>query len=245
MTVRTSGPVADARVALLELGGREVTPLAAAIERLAAVPAFSVMAAACLAARPQWAGVLDDLFDRPLLRNARSGLRNAFASTLAGDTLYRNAFFSFTDAVVLWHYGHTQERRGGARVDSIYRTMLGLLAGGEHFRGMPPQPEPDVAYFHRLRRVVLTRQNAYPLLRRAARLLGAVEAEVTQQKIHPVRGSLLTSYVSFAAQVIAMAGALREGRDFINQADIRGGFGAFVSLVETPPSALTVSSSAG
>ena len=101
--------VAEARAALLDLGGREATPLAAAIEHLASVPAFTVMATASMAARPQWAGLVDDLFESPAMKNARAGLRNALASTLSGDTLYRNVFFSFADAVILWHYGYTQE----------------------------------------------------------------------------------------------------------------------------------------
>lgn len=235
MAVHPAGQVVEARAALLELGGPQAAPLAAGIEHLGSVPAFSVMAAASRAARPQWAGILDDLFDRPLLTSARFGLRNALASTLTGDTLYRNAFFAFTDAVVLWHYGHTQDRRGGARVDLIYTTMLRLLQGGEGFLEVTAGEAPDVAYFHRLRRVGLTQGSAYPLLRRAARLLGAVEAEVTQQKVHPVRGSLLSSYVSFSAQVLAMARALRMDRRAVDQADIGAGLGAVVRLIQTPP----------
>ena len=95
----TSGPLVEARAAFLELGGRDATGVAAAIEQLSSIEAFKVMAAASLAARPQWAGLVDDLFDRPLLKTARAGLRNAFASTFTGDTLYRNVFFSFADAV--------------------------------------------------------------------------------------------------------------------------------------------------
>ena len=112
--------VADARAALLQVGGRESTVIAAAIEGLPAVPAFQVMATASQAARPQWAGLVDDLFERPLLRQAKAGLRNALMSTLTGDTLYRNVFFSFADAVILWHYGYTQERTGSARLDAAY-----------------------------------------------------------------------------------------------------------------------------
>src|SRR5437763_1897593 len=180
--------VAEARAALLEVGGREATGVAAAIEALPSVPAFAVMASASQAARPQWAGLVDDLFERPLLKNAKAGLRNALMSTLTGDTLYRNVFFSFADAVVLWHYGHTQQRTGSARLDGAYDAMRRLLAGGEQFLATPPPPEPEAAYFKRLRRIRLTRDNAYPALRRAGRLLGAVEAEVTGDKLHPVRG---------------------------------------------------------
>ena len=241
----SSGLVADARAAVLELGGRETASLVAAIERLPDIPAFSVMAAASEAARPQWAGLLDDLFERQLFTTARAGLRNAFISTLTGSNLYRNVFFSFTDAVVLWHYGHTQERRGGTRVDVIYDTLLRLLMGGERFRELSSPVEPDIAYFRKLRRVGLTRDNAYPLLRRAERLLGAVAADVTGQKIHPVRGSLLSSYVGFATQVIAMARALREGRDFIEQSDVRAGLGTFVSLIDTSPATLVSSGRVG
>src|ERR1700738_468852 len=143
--------VADARAALLELGGRESTSVAAAIEGLASEPAFQVMATASLAARPQWAGLVDDLFERPLLKNAKAGLRNALMSTLTGDTLYRNVFFSFADAVILWHYGYTQERTGSARLDGASTAMRRLLAGAEDFIDTPPPAEPDIAYFHRLR----------------------------------------------------------------------------------------------
>ena len=225
-----AAPVADARAALLELGGRESTGVAAAIEGLAAEPAFQVMASASQAARPQWAGLVDDLFERPLLKNARAGLRNALMSTLTGDSLYRNVFFSFADAVILWHYGHTQERTGTARLDATYEALQRLLAGADDFLG--------TEYFHRLRRVRLTRDNAYPMLRRAGRLLGAVEAEVTQERLHAVRGSMLTSYVTFSAQVIAMARALRAQRDAIDRTDVLSGLRAITALLATPPAAL-------
>lgn len=232
--------MADARASLLEIGGREATPLAASIEGLGTVPAFSVMATASLAARPQWAGLADDLFERPLLKNARAGLRNALASTLSGDTLYRNVFFSYADAVILWHYGHTQERTGAGRLDAIYDAMLRLLQSPEAFVQRAAAPEPDVAYFHRLRRIKLTQDSAYPLLRRAGRLVGAVEAEIISGKLHPVRGSMLTSYLTFSGQVIAMARALREGRPAIDQDDVRIGLLAVVTLLRTPPSALAL-----
>ena len=230
--------VADARAALLELGGRESTAIAAAIEGLPAIPAFRVMATASQAARPQWAGLVDDLFERPILKQAKAGLRNALMSTLTGDTLYRNVFFSFADAVILWHYGYTQERTGSARLDTAYRAMRRLLAGAETFMEATLPAEPDVAYFHRLRRIKLTRDNAYPMLRRAGRLLGTVEAEVTQEKLHAVRGSILTSYVTFSTQVIAMARALRAERDAIDRNDVLNGLRAITTLLRTPPSAL-------
>jgi hypothetical protein len=234
-----AAPVADARGALLEIGGRESTGVAAAIEALATEPAFQVMASASLAARPQWAGLVDDLFERPLLKNAKAGLRNALMSTLTGDTLYRNVFFSFADAVILWHYGHTQERTGSARLDWSYDALQRLLAGADDFmKTDPPKVEPGVEYFHRLRRIRLTRDNAYPLLRRAGRLLGAVEAEVTQERLHTVRGSMLTSYVTFSAQVIAMAHALRAERDAIDRTDVLSGLRAITTLLATPPAAL-------
>jgi hypothetical protein len=233
-----SAAVADARAALLELGGRESTVIAAAIEGLPSVPAFGVMATASQAARPQWAGLVDDLFERPLLRQAKAGLRNALMSTLTGDTLYRNVFFSFADAVILWHYGYTQERTGSARLDAAYNVMRRLLAGAERFVDTAAPPEPDIAYFHRLRRIRLTRDNAYPMLRRAGRLLGTVEADVTQERLHTVRGSILTSYVTFSAQVIAMARALREDRAAINRSDVLSGLQAITTLLRTPPAAL-------
>jgi hypothetical protein len=233
--------VAAARAELLELGGRESTGVAAAIEGLPSERAFQVMASASQAARPQWAGLVDDLFERPMLKTARAGLRNALMSTLTGDTLYRNVFFSFADATILWHYGHTQERTGSARLERAYEAMRRLLAGAENFLEIrPPAAEPDVAYFHRLRRITLTRDDAYPMLRRAGRLLGAVEAEVTQEKLHAVRGSILTSYVTFSAQVIAMARALRAERTAIDRSDVLGGLRAITSLLRTPPSALKV-----
>ena len=230
--------VAEARAALLDLGGRDATTVAAAIEALPSVKAFQVMATASQAARPQWAGLVDDLFERPLLKNARAGLRNALMSTLTGDTLYRNVFFSFADAVVLWHYGHTQQRTGAKRLDAAYSAMRRLLAADERFLDSPPPPEPDVEFFHRLRRIRLTRDNAYPTLRRAGRLVGAVEAEVTQEKLHPVRGSILTSYLTFSAQVIAMSRALRAGRDAITRDDVMAGLRAITTLLSTPPAAL-------
>ena len=233
-----SATVANARAALLELGGRESTVVAAAIEGLPALPAFQVMATASQAARPQWAGLVDDLFERPLLKNAKAGLRNALMSTLTGDTLYRNVFFSFADAVILWHYGYTQERTGRARLDATYDALRRLLAGADAFLETRPPAEPDVAYFRRLRRIRLTRDNAYPMLRRAGRLLGAVEAEVTQEKLHAVRGSMLTSYVTFSAQVIAMARALRAERNAIDRTDVLTGLRAITTLLRTPPRAL-------
>ena len=232
--------VADARAALLEVGGREATVIAAAIEGLPSVPAFQVMASASQAARPQWAGLVDDLFERPLLKHAKAGLRNALMSTLTGDTLYRNVFFSFADAVILWHYGYTQERTGSARLDAAYGAMRRLLAGAEDFMDTEPPVEPDIAYFHRLRRIRLTRDNAYPMLRRAGRLLGAVEADVTQEKRHAVRGSMLTSYVTFSAQVIAMARAVRADRNAIDRSDVLNGLRAITTLLRTPPAALPV-----
>lgn len=231
--------VAEARAAFLEVGGRDATVVASAVEGLAAVPAFSVMASASQAARPQWAGLVDDLFERPALAHAKAGLRNALMSTLTGDHLYRNVFFSFADALILWHYGHTQQRTGTARLDAAYHAMLRLLAGGEDFLTTPAAAEPDVAYFHRLRRVRLTEDDAYPLLRRGGRLLGAVEADVTQEKLHTLRGSILTSYVTFSAQVIAMARALRAERQAIGKVDVLDGLGAITSLLRTPPAALS------
>jgi hypothetical protein len=231
--------VAEARASLLELGGREATPLASSIEGLAAVPAFKVMATASLAARPQWAGLADDLFERPLLKNARAGLRNALASTLSGDTLYRNVFFSYADAVILWHYGHTQERTGSRRLDVVYDAMLRLLESPEGFVQRAAAAEPDVDYFHRLRRIKLTQASAYPLLRRAGRLVGAVETEITEGKLHPVRGSMLTSYLTFSGQVIAMARALRAGRPSIDKDDVIIGLLTMMTLLRTPPDALT------
>lgn len=238
MSVATTDAISEARAALLDLGGPAMAPMAATIERLPSVPAFSIMSAASTASRPQWAGVLDDLFDRPALKAARTGLRNALASTLAGDSLYRNVFFSFVDAVVLWHYAHTGDRRSGPRIEFIYRVTLALLDAEIPLKIVGEPAEPDLAYFHRLRRIGLTKDDAYPLLRRAGRLLGTVEAAMTEQKVSPLRGSLLTSYVTFSAQVVAMAGALRQGRDAINQADVRTGLGIALTLIETPPAAL-------
>ena len=230
--------VAEARAALLEVGGREAIAIAGAIEELPTVPAFRVMATASQAARPQWAGLVDDLFERPMLKNAKAGLRNALMSTLTGDSLYRNVFFSFADAVVLWHYGHTQQRTGNARLDAAYEAMRRLLAGAERFGEVAVPEEPDIEYFHQLRRVGLTRDNAYPTLRRAGRLLGAVEAQVTGEKLHAVRGTILTSYIIFSAQVIAMARALRSNRDAILREDALSGLGAITRLLQTPPASL-------
>jgi len=237
VSVATSPEIAEARAALLELGGRDIAPIAAAIERLPAVPAFLVMSTASAASRPQWAGILDDLFERPVMKAARAGLRNALASTLAGESLYRNVFFSFVDAVVLWHYAHTGDRRSGPRIELIHGVTLALLNADAPLTALGARAEPDVAYFHRLRRIALTRAEAYPLLRRAGRLLGSVEGAMTEQKVSALRGSLLTSYVTFSAQVIAMARAQREGRDALTQADVRVGLDVFLTLIETPPAA--------
>jgi hypothetical protein len=237
-TLETTSAIAEARLQFLDLGGREAVPLAAGIERLKGQPAFKVMATASLAARPQWAGLIDDLFDRPLLKSAREGLRNALASTIRGDSLYRNVFFSFADAVILWHYGHTQERTGQARIDTIYEAIRRLLASGEHFIEVDEQLEPGAEYFQRLRRIRLTSDSAYPLLRRAGRLINAVEVQVTEQKLQPVRGSMLSSYATFTAQVIAMSKALRDSRTAIARNDVLAGLTALTLLVETPPAAL-------
>src|SRR5207245_6702500 len=133
------------------------------------------------------------------------GLHNALTATLLGESLYRNVFLSFADAVVLWHYGHTQQRSGAERLDRIYVVTLRLLQAADRFAEVEPAPEPGLSFFHRLRRVSLTQDGAYALLRRAARLLGAVEAGITGERLHPLRGSMLTSYASFSAQVMAMA----------------------------------------
>ncbi|GAC1480457.1 MAG: hypothetical protein PVSMB9_05160 [Candidatus Dormibacteria bacterium] len=230
--------VAESRASLLELGGREATPLAAGIEALATLPAFATMATASTASRPQWAGLVDDLFERPALKNAKAGLRNALASTLSGDSLYRNVFFSFADAVLLWHYGHTQERTGSERLDVVYATLLRLLQEGEHFLDGPLPAEPDIEYFHRLRRVRLTDDDAYPLLRRAGRMLGAVEANLTEGKLRVLRGTMLTSYLTFSGQVIAMARAMRDSRQAIAKGDVLAGLEAVITLVGTAPAAL-------
>jgi hypothetical protein len=235
MPTMITGAVAEARADLLDLGGRETVPVAAAIERLQAQPAFSVMVTASRAARPQWAGMVDDLWERPAMRNARQGLHNALMATLSGESVYRNVFFSFADSVILWHYGHTRQRTGAARIDVIYDVLLRQLAAADEFADVVQAPEPDVEFFHRLRKVSLHRDNAYPLLRRAGRLLGAVEAEMSGVKLHPVRGTMLTSYATFSAQVIAMARALRGGRGALDRQDVLAGIRAFTELVETPP----------
>jgi hypothetical protein len=118
--------------------------------------------------------------------------------------------------------------------------MRRLLAGAEDFMDTQMPAEPDIAYFQRLRRIKLTRDNAYPMLRRAGRLLGTVEADVTQERLHAVRGSILTSYVTFSAQVIAMARALRAERDAIDRSDVLNGLRAITTLLRTPPAALPV-----
>jgi hypothetical protein len=244
VSVAVNATIAEARAAFLDLGGRDVAPLAAAIERLPEIPAFATMATASTASRPQWAGMLDDLFDRPALKAARAGLRNALASTLAGDSLYRNVFFSFVDAIVLWHYAHTGDRRSGPRIDVIYGVALALLQADDPLRTIPDPVEPDTAYFHRLRRIALARGDAYPLLRRAGRLLGTVEAAATAQKVSALRGSLLTSYITFSVQVIGMAKALRDGHSALAQEDVRLGLDVFLRLIETPPGALASAGSA-
>ena len=237
--VDSASPVALARTAFVELGGDAAVPLAERIERLPDLDAFRAMATASQAARPQWAGLVDDLFSRPLLQKARTGLSNALMSTLRGDSLYRNVFFCFTDAVLLWHYGYTRERTGAARLETVYTTLLRLLESADRFLETWSAPEPDLEFFHDLRRIRLTQDDAYPLLRRAARLLGSLEAGLASgQKARPIRGTMLTSYAQFSAQVIAMTEARRGGRAAINRADVLTGMLAFVKLVETAPDRL-------
>src|SRR5438105_4424281 len=109
------------------------------------------------------------------------------------------------------------------------------LTAADRFAELESAPEPQPPYFHRLRRIGLTRGGAYAVLRRAARLMGAVEVGITGERIHPLRGSMLTSYASFSAQVMAMARAVEEGRDAITREDVMAGLQAFTSLVATPP----------
>ena len=237
--VDSAGAVALTRTAFVDLGGAGAVPLADRIERLPDLDAFRAMATASQAARPQWAGLVDDLFNRPLLQNARTGLSNALMSTLKGHSLYRNVFFCFTDAVLLWHYGYTRERTGATRLATVYTTLLRLLEGADRFLETGPPPEPELEFFHGLRRIRLTQDDAYPLLRRAARLLGSVEAGLASgHKVRPIRGTMLTSYAQFSAQVIAMSEARRRGRAAINRADVLTGVLAFVKLVETAPDRL-------
>ena len=84
----------------------------------------------------------------------------------------------------------------------------------------------------------MTRDNAYPTLRAAGRLLGAAEAGLTGEKLHAVRGSILTSYMTFSAQVIGMSRALRAERDAISREDVIAGLDAMTMLVQTPPAAV-------
>jgi hypothetical protein len=126
----------------------------------------------------------------------------------------------------------------------MYGVTLALLSADGPLAAVGEPPEPDAAYFHRLRRIALTRDDAYPLLRRAGRLLGAVEAAATEQKISALRGSLLTSYITFSAQVIAMSHALGDGRDALTQADIRLGLATFLTLIQTPPADLVQAAAA-
>jgi hypothetical protein len=193
------------------------------------------MAQASLAARPQWAGLADDLFERPLFRGARANLHNALTATLLGESLYRNVFLSFADALILWHYGHSQQRTGVERLDRIYAVTLRLLESGDPFTELVSAPEPNSSFFHRLRRVRLTQDGAYALLRRAARLLNAVESQVTGERLHPLRGSMLTSYASFSAQVIAMSRAVHQERGAISRADVRLALMAYTRLLATHP----------
>jgi hypothetical protein len=50
---------------------------------------------------------------------------------------------------------------------------------------------------------------------------------------------MLTSYLTFSGQVIAMARALREDRAAIDQSDVRSGLLAITALIRTPPAALS------
>ncbi len=234
--------VALAREALDQFADRvDVAALAGAAERVVALPEFAVMAAAASSYRPQWAGVLDSLYQRPLLVTARGSLHNALGATFRGETLYYHAFSAFVDAVIIWHYAYTQERVGEARLNAIHDTVARLLTHRERFLVAADFPVPDAAFFGNLKRVSLSRGRGYALIRSAGRYLAALEGRTLERKVSTLRGTVTMSLSIFSAQVIAMSAAVHAGQSAIDMAHAGCGLEAYLLLLQTHPSAATAS----
>ncbi len=218
----------------------DVSALAGEAERVAELPEFATMAEAAASYRPQWAGAIEQLYERPLLVAARQSLHNAFGATLRGETLYYNAFGAFVDAVILWHYAYTQERTGETRIGAIHATLARLLTRGERFLEPGETPEIDAAFFDRLKRIHLSRGRGYALIRTLGRYLAALEGRNLEHKVSTLRGTVATSLAIFTAQVLAMSAAVRAGRDAIDLSDAVGGVSAHLRLLQTHPQKVLV-----
>jgi hypothetical protein len=229
-------PVALARRDLERFAGAaDVAALATAIERVAALPEFATMAEAANSYRPQWAGVIDGLYERPLLVTARKALHNALGATLRGETLYYNAFGAFADAVIVWHHAYTGERTGDRRLTTIYDTIKRLLVHGRDFIEGPVPSDPDAAFFDRLKRVHLSGGRGYALIRTAGRYLAAVEGATLERRVSTLRGTVTMTLAIFTAQVVAMSAAVQAGRKAIDAGDAEAGVSAYLLLLQTPP----------
>jgi hypothetical protein len=236
LTAATRDPVALARRDLERFAGdADVAALAAAMERVAALPEFATMAEAANSYRPQWAGVIDGLYERPLLVTARKTLHNALGATFRGETLYYNAFGAFVDAVIVWHHAYTGERTGERRLTTIYDTIKRLLLHGRGFIDGPVPGDPDEAFFERLKHVRLSGGRGYALIRTAGRYLAALEGATLERRVSTLRGTVTMTLAIFTAQVVAMSAAVQAGRKAIDAGDAEAGLSAYLLLLQTPP----------
>lgn len=241
MTAATQDPVALARRDLERFAGdADVAALAAAIERVAALPEFATMAEAANSYRPQWAGVIDGLYERPLLVTARKALHNALGATFRGETLYYNAFGAFVDAVIVWHHAYTGERTGEGRLTAIYDTIKRLLVHGRGFIEGPVPSDLDEVFFDRLKHVRLSGGRGYALIRTAGRYLAAVEGATLERRVSTLRGTVTMTLAVFTAQVVAMSAAVQAGRKAIEAGDAEAALSAYLLLLETPPAQVRV-----
>ncbi len=235
----TSDPVTLARRDLDRFADElPVAALAQAAERVVALPEFAIMVEAASSYRPQWAGPLDALYEKPLLVSARRSLHNAFTATLRRETLYYNAFAALVDSVVIWRYAYTQERSGDGRIAAIHETLVRLLGRRERFLEPGAVPVPDDGFFEALKRVRLSKGRGYALIRTAGRYLAALEGRLMERRVSALRGTITMSYAVFSAQVLAMSAAVHSGRVAIEVADAAGGLAAFLMLLRTHPSDL-------
>jgi len=213
----------------------DVAALAGEAERVVELPEFATMAEAAASYRPQWAGAIEALYERPLLVVARQALHNALGATFRGETLYYSAFGAFVDAVIVWHYAYTQERAGEARIGVIHDTLVRLLGRGERFLEPGAIPGMDAAFFDRLKRVRLSRGRGYALIRTLGRYLAALEGQELEHRVSTLRGTPAMSLAIFSAQVVAMSAAIRGGRGAVDLADAVGGVSAYLRLLQTHP----------
>jgi hypothetical protein len=218
--------------------GPAVANLTQATERVIELPEFAIMAEAASSYRPQWAGPLDALYEKPLLVSARRALHNAFTATLRRETLYYNAFGALVDAVIIWRYAYTQERAGDARISAIHDTLVRLLRRRERFLEPGDDSIPDDTFFEALKHVRLSKGRGYALIRTVGRYLAALEGEATERKVSTLRGTVMMSLAVFSGQVLAMSAAVQDNRSAISLPDAAGGLAAYLQLLQTHPSLL-------